>query len=317
LRIPAASTLGSPGDSPGAKCSTPSDFAKSVPRRAGFTAIELLVVIAIIAILIALLLPAVQQAREAARRMQCQNDLMHLGLALHSYHQVHETFPPGCVNETGPIVNNGKGYQFGWIPQILPELDQELLYSKLDFTRGAHDPVNMAASTYAPTGLFCPSSNSRGPSFVGCYHDREAPIDVDNNGVLYLNSRVRYRDLTDGKQMTLLVGESLGLGSNWLAGTADSLRNAGSLGDAHDLDVNQFQRQDYYGGGDMPPGAQPLPGAPAGPPRVGGFASAHGNAANFCFCDGAVRMLAFNMDKNVFQRLANRADGQLVEGFRD
>src|SRR5438309_5217157 len=97
-----------------------------VPRRklTGFTLIELLVVIAIIAGLIALLLPAVQAAREAARRVQCCNSLMQLSLGLKSYEASHEVLPPGVINPTGPIKNQPKGYHVGWLVQLLPFIEQ-------------------------------------------------------------------------------------------------------------------------------------------------------------------------------------------------
>ena len=90
------------------------------PRLGGFTLIELLVVIAIIAVLIALLLPAVQAAREAARRAQCCNNLMQLGIAIQNYESSHKMLPPGVVNLTGPILDQPKGYHFGWLVQVLP-----------------------------------------------------------------------------------------------------------------------------------------------------------------------------------------------------
>src|SRR5215469_2590915 len=89
-------------------------------RPRGFTLIELLVVIAIIAVLIALLLPAVQSAREAARRAQCTNNLMQLAIALQNYEGSYEAFPPGVVNETGPILDQPKGYHVGWLVRLLP-----------------------------------------------------------------------------------------------------------------------------------------------------------------------------------------------------
>ncbi len=95
----------------------PTLMSDNFRRRTAFTLIELLVVIAIISVLIALLLPAVQAAREAARRVQCVNNLMQLGIALHNYESSYEVLPPGSVNPTGPILNVPKGYHFSWMVQ--------------------------------------------------------------------------------------------------------------------------------------------------------------------------------------------------------
>ncbi len=92
--------------------------------------IELLVVIAIIIIIISLLLPAILEAREAARRTHCLNNLKQLTLALHNYTLVHTVFPPGVVNDEGPILNEPEGYHHNWLEQILPEIDAKLLQSK-------------------------------------------------------------------------------------------------------------------------------------------------------------------------------------------
>src|SRR4051794_28379521 len=93
-------------------------------RRDGFTLIELLVVIAIISVLIALLLPAIQAAREAARRVQCVNNLMQIGIALQNYESSHELLPPGVINPSGPIQNAPTGYHASWMLQLLPFLEQ-------------------------------------------------------------------------------------------------------------------------------------------------------------------------------------------------
>ena len=114
-------------------------------RQRGFTLLELLVVIAIIAILIALLLPSVQQAREAARKTQCLNNLMQIGVAFRNYQNQHSVLPPGCINSVGPVrsleskideqtpVVTDPGYRVGWIPQLLPFLGQEGVYQQIDF----------------------------------------------------------------------------------------------------------------------------------------------------------------------------------------
>src|SRR5688500_4365529 len=108
---------------------------RPVPRRRGFTLIELLVVIAIIAVLIALLLPAVQQAREAARRTQCRNNLKQIGLALHNYHDVHNTFPMGyCAGMTYVDGASDTSPGWSWATYILPQLDQGPLYNQFNWS---------------------------------------------------------------------------------------------------------------------------------------------------------------------------------------
>src|SRR5262245_15791655 len=124
-----------------------------VPRLA-FTLVELLVVIAIIGILVALLLPAVQSAREAARRMQCGNNLKQLGLALLNYESSRGVFPFGCGGTSG-----GARYaQTGtWAAFILPQLEQQNLFDTFDFKRHMNDPANQKAVSTIVPGFICPS----------------------------------------------------------------------------------------------------------------------------------------------------------------
>lgn len=124
--------------------------------RRGFTLIELLVVIAIIAILISLLLPAVQQAREAARRTECKNNLKQIGLALHNYHDVYKMFPASAfwgLNAGG----FGKLTGASWETMILPYIDQGNLYSQIDTTLSPYDPVHAVQRNTVVKAFLCPS----------------------------------------------------------------------------------------------------------------------------------------------------------------
>ena len=288
-----------------------------VHRRSGFTLIELLVVIAIIAVLIALLLPAVQQAREAARRTQCKNNLMQIGLALHNYEMTYERLPPGSVDPNRPIRNEPKGYHFGWIVQLLPYLDQVSVFQHFDPKAGVYDAQNKSAGDVRIGVLLCPSNASVGrgsglpgqTTYAGCHHDVEAPIDIDNNGVMFLNSSIRNRDIRDGASNTIFVGElsDLADGLGWASGTRATLRNAGGgISGAAALWAR--------------PGAPGQPAAPAaGADRadalllqVGGFGSSHIGGAQFAIGDGSVRFISQNVNPGTFKYLANRADGELM-----
>ncbi len=275
-------------------------------RARGFTIIELLVVIAIIMILIALLLPAVQQAREAARRAQCRNNLMQIGLALHNYEMSQERLPPGSVNPSGPIRSEAKGYHVGWVVQILPYLDQPNVFSHFNFSVSVYDPANVPAVSAIIPILSCPSQGGGGGrcSYAGCHHDVEAPIDVDNHGVLFLNSNIRYRDIRDGAATTIFVGEHGGDFLGWPSGTRSTLRNTGGP-------IN---------GNLIPPGTvimPPPPGANLEPliVSVGGYASVHTGGAHFLLGDGAVRFINQAISLDVLQTLAHRSDGKLPGEF--
>ena len=226
---------------------------KRTQNHRGFTLIELLVVIAIIAILISLLLPAVQQAREAARRTQCKNNLKQLGLALHNYADVHLTFAIGLQFD-GPEVGIGnwrtnplnRDPGWGWTAYILPFMDQANVYNQIDFTM----PLNNRTATndnytvvQTPNPMFrCPTDTAPNnverwvgtpgeiaspgqawSSYVGnacSYRGGWGGGDVQRgNGILRLartggNSTVRFADIPDGTSNTLLVGESSFVVSN-------------------------------------------------------------------------------------------------------
>jgi prepilin-type processing-associated H-X9-DG protein len=266
----------------------------------------MLVVISIIAVLVALLLPAVQQAREAARRVKCHNNLMQLGLALRTYETAHGCLPPGSVDVNRPVANDGKGYQFGWIVQVLPHLEQASLFAYFDFSVSVYDPRNakFAMDVKLPV-LICPSKNQQYPGgdYAGCHHDVEAPIDIDNHGVLFLNSSIRHEDIRDGTSHTLFVGETSGTASGlgWATGTRETLRNTGTP-------INGGTRQ-------TPGGALPIPPPERGKSLpVGGFSSQHSGGANFVFGDGSMHFINQMVSMQVLRQLGHRADGELPAG---
>ncbi len=198
----------------------------------GYTFTEILVVIAIIGILVALLLPAVQAAREAARRMNCTKNLEQLIIAVQNYEMLHRVYPPGTVNETGPIRSIPNGYHHNWMIQILPFIEQKNTYAHVDDLVGVYHSNNVPVRTLFISGFRCPSSPAGGKGYTdyaGVHNDVEAPIDVNNNGTFFLNSRIGYFDLKDGSSHTLFIGEKdtyvgdLG----WMSGTRATLRNTG------------------------------------------------------------------------------------------
>ncbi len=318
------------------------------PRRRGFTLIELLVVIAIIAVLIALLLPAVQQAREAARRTQCKNNLMQIGLALQNYMLGHEVLPPGSVNATGPIVNkeDETQYHMSWIVEILPYIEQQNVYHHIDFKQGVYSLANTPVRSRKLATLVCPSdphtfSRTVGmTNYCGIHNDYETPIDVNQNGVLFLNSAIRYEQVTDGSSNTIYVTESRGdMGSDlgWMSGTRATLRNGviwtnraameaaatapASLPPAA-TDGNEAAKPagpieanytlHFVAGGFGPPvSLQPN----AGPAYVGGPSSHHVGGWHNVLGDGSVRFMSQNIDPTLFRNLTHRADGEMLSDF--
>jgi type II secretory pathway pseudopilin PulG len=266
----------------------------AIPR-AGSAVIELLTVVAIIAMVLGLMLPALGRGREAARRAGCANNLRQLMLALQNYEESHRVLPPGGIDGKGPVEPGGNGLQIGWIANLLPFIEQRSLYDSIDFDVPVYAPANATVALTRITSLNCPSDPQAGTGFgisnyAGCHHDVEAAIDVDNHGVLYLNSRIRRADVHDGTSTTIYAGEKRvdpADPGGWMSGTRATLRNTGAA-------IN----------------------APASPDRkiVGGYSSHHRGGAHFGFGDGSVRWLGETIDRAVYQHLGNRDDGELIPG---
>jgi prepilin-type N-terminal cleavage/methylation domain-containing protein/prepilin-type processing-associated H-X9-DG protein len=323
----------------------------------GFTLVELLVVIAIIGILIALMLPAIQASREAARRTECLNNLTQLGVGVHQYEMAHGVYPAGTIDKKGPIQNVAKGDHRNWIIQLLPYIEEGNAYRHIDQSVGVYDPKNAPVRAITIAMLVCPDESASplptvgSSNYAGVHHDVEAPIDVNNNGVFFLNSHLRYDDITDGPSHTLFIGEkvldSYDLG--WMSGTRATLRNTGSAlnsslpalppwavpqpaddgaeavaADAKPAgDGKEAGRVDDAS--DAKPqaeGTPPVEKAPAAKvPQsllfVGGFSSYHSGGVNFAFGDGSVRFIADTIEQGILEQLANRADGKLLPAGPD
>lgn len=299
------------------------------PLRRGFTLIELLVVIAIIAILIALLLPAVQQAREAARRSQCKNNLKQLGVALHNYHDVHSTFPPGWVGVVNRQPNVGGEGGFSWGTMILPYIDQAPLYNQFNFTLAMDVAPNRALLNQRLSVFQCPSDpkpdtfmaeDRNGAQFEmatanyagvfgtveldDCYtvSPGTAPLSAQgqclSNGIFYHNSKVKIRDITDGTSNTLMVGERTTYNDPvegpWY-GTW-----SGALPLADDAPARVIGHAEHL---------------PNGGDHAEDFGSFHVGGAHFILGDGHVRFLSENMSQEIFEALGTRAGGEVIGEF--
>jgi prepilin-type N-terminal cleavage/methylation domain-containing protein/prepilin-type processing-associated H-X9-DG protein len=310
--------------------------------RSAFTLVELLVVIAIIGVLVALLLPAVQAAREAARRASCTSRMSNLILAVHNYEMAHGVYPPGTIDAKGPIVNVPKGYHHNWAIQILPYLEEQNTYNAIDKSVSVYDRKNAPAARAMPRIFACPSSawSTRGHhNYAGVHHEQEKPIDANDNGVFFLNSRLRYDDVTDGSAHTLYLGEKIpdGWDLHWMSGTRTTLRNTGSainslttrtgMAPARPIDLIVPESDEAAAAAEaandaasaeaapQSPPAGTAPAAPGTPFYVGGFGSEHPGGANFAFGDGRVQYLSASINNAVYVQLGHRKDGKLTPNY--
>ncbi len=305
--------------------------------RRGFTLVELLVVIAIIGVLVALLLPAVQAAREAARRIECAKNQRMIALALASYENGFGCFPPsriGCDGSSLCIHTYERAGTSGLV-MILPQLEQQAAYDMFDFSIGpwfpqvfGNDwlPTNAKAIAERPAVYVCPSDES--PSFsqkvqatggidystvpiaTGSYAlvagSLGAPdfyshdIKYNNNGVFFYLYPMKVEEITDGLSQTMFVGEVI-------ESHTDNSSNRWSLGN-RELDCHRSTANPL----NTPPG-QGDTFTKNGQVVNGAFASRHPGGANFAFGDGHVVFLSDNIDFDLYRWLSTRAGGETIE----
>ncbi len=301
---------------------------RNAPKlRRGFTLVELLVTISVIAILVGLLLPAVQQARESMRRTKCANHLKQLGLALHNYHNTHRSFPAGYLSRVDTR-GNDVGPGWGWASQLLPQLEQVSLYEKLNFELPIESSANSELRlTLVPTYV-CPSDvfhrvvlvskrdslgnalaaicEVAGANYTGVFGITEPG--VEGEGIFYRNSKIATQEITDGTSQTLIVGErSHRWGeATWVGAVSDGklFPPPGSPAVPFVQEASSFILGHTFEGPPSAPGIE-----------CNNFSSLHLGGANVVFADGHIHFISSSTDKLLFRYLSTRSGNEVIGDY--
>jgi prepilin-type N-terminal cleavage/methylation domain-containing protein/prepilin-type processing-associated H-X9-DG protein len=293
------------------------------PPRSAFTLVELLVVITIIGILIALLLPAVQAAREAARRLQCVNNFKQAGVAMHNYHAAKGCFPPGMFAQN-PGGTTKTYLYYSWSAYILPYMEREGIYNRINFSAmysyfdgGPTGATNRVMSNTLLPCYLCPSdpqwgegiwvspANSAKPAPQCAPADMAGVTDSRNwlrsggmpedfptsDGVMGGNRPCTIANIKDGTSNTLMIGECTGGGKGTYLG---EFWAAWNLYDTY---------EGINGPHSVPGGATKA----TYDVNLAGFSSFHSGGCNFLLADGSATFLSQNIAKNVLAALTTRA----------
>lgn len=304
------------------------------PGRNGFTLIELLVVIAIIAILIGLLLPAVQKVREAAARTKCTNNLKQIGLGFHNFHSAYERFPPGFISRATSTDGDSIGPGWGWGTMLLPYLEQENLYRQIDLTRGIEDPANAAARVQVVNLFLCPSDTPVAPTFMAVTEDGSPICEIafanyvgmagtyeasgyadTNNGVLLRDRTlqmkgIRLTDITDGSSNTLFAGERASKQSpmtTWTGAVTEAIAPP-LVPSYHEEESPVYVLSNT---GEIADAR--VPNNPFG--HVEDNNSRHTSGVNFLYGDGSVRFLRETIAPQTWVALGTRNGGEVVNSL--
>ncbi len=283
-------------------------------KRQGFTLVEMLVVIAIIGVLAALTLPAVQAAREAARRSTCANNLKQSALAIQNYHVLKKKLPPGGLTT---------GNQFSWHVFVLPHLEQDNLYKAFDRNAAYDNAANLATGLTGVDTYLCPSGvverstfEQSGGAFLPTVHYQgnmgpigTNPVDGDpypsvasgqgdaaTGGVLYADSEVKLTNITDGTTTTFMLGEVSWSDANsyraWTRGCKDTTC-AGTKSVQSAINARPYTTNFNWTS----------------------FGSNHPGGAQFAMCDGSVTFIAEFINLNTYKALASRKGKETVGDF--
>lgn len=290
------------------------------PHRA-FTLLELLVVIGIIALLIGLLLPAVQKARAAAARVKCSNQLRQLGIGLMAHHTEHSALPMGVV----PIQAKYEFPYMTWLTRITPYIEQDKLWqTALSDYRAQRNPFrpNAHSGLATPVSAFVCPADPRGPGPFNTHRNRI--VGVSNyigvlgtehgktDGVLYKASGTRMGDISDGTSHTLLVGERPAAGDYWYGWWYAGVGMEGTGSPDSLLGVREVKTKAQFTNGCGPGPYKFSNGKITDTCAVFHFWSLHNGGGNFLMCDGSVQFLTYDGEK-IMPSLATRAGGETVE----